>query len=298
MKRLLSTALAAVLLLTGCSGAKTETSGKNKLNEIEYTTPDGREGWVYVPDAVQDNPDNKVPLVMMLCMTGGDPQATVEDAGWKEIALEENLIILAPVYKSKETYSQTAPLVSAVEYISENYPVDTTRIYAAGFSNGGGACVALANDYPQVFASISIMSWMLDMESPDDSYQMPFQVIQGTRDLTKETPSGAMRISDEEVLALRTLMRWNGLIGRLEKPEYDVTEYWGYKPDEVVSETLDDRTWTFSNFYKEGYNAPFVQLVLIDDARHKINNMDAAVAWNFLRKFSRGADGIIYELDP
>ncbi len=32
----------------------------------------------------------------------------------------------------------------------EKYPVDRTRIYSTGFSNGGALSVALCRDYPQL----------------------------------------------------------------------------------------------------------------------------------------------------
>ena len=89
-------------------------------------------------------------------------------------------MVLMPKYKTTESYSQTDRLMESVDYAIENYPVDTTRIYATGFSNGGGAVTALVNDYPQVFAAISCMSWMMPIKHLSSPYEMPFQIIQGS----------------------------------------------------------------------------------------------------------------------
>lgn len=53
----------------------------------------------------------------------------------------------------------------------ENYPIDSERIYAAGFSNGGATSVALTRDYPQYFAAISAMGWMVDVTNKDNVFE-------------------------------------------------------------------------------------------------------------------------------
>ena len=55
-----------------------------------------------------------------------------------------------------------------------------------GFSNGGAASVALTRDHPEYFAAISAMGWIVDLDNKDHvfgSYDMPFQVVQGSGDL-------------------------------------------------------------------------------------------------------------------
>ena len=41
--------------------------------------------------------------------------------------------------------------------------MDPRRVYSAGFSNGGAASVSLTRDYPQLFAAISGMGWIVDI---------------------------------------------------------------------------------------------------------------------------------------
>ena len=137
-----------------------------------------------------NNPTTKVPLVLMMCGTGGDPRRDAQASGWVDKALEEGLIVIAPNYNNAATYSETDSLASVVKYVIETYPVAARRVYSTGFSNGGAVSVSLTRDYPELFAAISAMGWMVDMPDRNGvyaAYDMPFQVIQGTKEFTYAT---------------------------------------------------------------------------------------------------------------
>lgn len=261
------TLLSLFLLLTGCGQADkensaaddsaignvaslTETSGPEKseaaaledtMSEITYTTPDGETGYLYIPQSVLEKPEEKVPMVLMMMCTGGEARQNAEACGWVDKALEEGIIVLAPVYNNYATYSELTGIVSAVEYVSENYPVDTSRIYATGFSNSGAVAVAMASEYPQMFAAISSYGWMVDMRNRNTGYDMPFQVIQGTEEYTYSIASGAMAIMEDEQQAIRSLFLSNGMIDENTKPDYDASPYWGYPPEDSSSIIPDGR---------------------------------------------------------
>lgn len=313
------TLLTLLLLLTGCGQADSGTStaadtdaltstaetseseeretdaSEDRMNEITYTTQDGETGYLYIPQSVLERPEQKVPMVLMMMCTGGAARQNAEACGWVDKALEEGIIVLAPVYNNYATYSELAGIISAVEYASENYPVDTSRIYATGFSNGGAVAVAMASEYPQTFAAISSYGWMVDMRNRDADYDMPFQVIQGTEEYTYMTGSGAMAIMEDEQRAIRSLFLFNEMIDEDMQPDYDAAPYWGYSPEDSYTINPDGREWQVNNFYKAGYTAPFAQFVLIEGAGHQPNSSEADVSWEFFRHFSRSGDGSIVE---
>lgn len=320
MQSLSCVVLSLLLLLTGCGqtgdGAsagetavpkppvQTETMGPEKgetagledtMNEIIYTTPDGETGYLYIPQSVLEHPENKVPMVLMMMCTGGEAWQNAVACGWVDKALEEGIIVLAPVYNNYATYSELPGIISAVEYAIEQYPVDTSRIYATGFSNGGAVAVAMASEHPQMFAAISSYGWMVDMRNRNADYDMPFQVIQGTEEYTYATTSGAMAIMEDEQRAIRSLFLFNEMIDENTKPDYNAAPYWGYSPEDFSTINPDGREWQVNNFYKDSYTAPFAQLVLIDGARHQPNSSEADVSWAFFRNFSRNSDGAIIE---
>jgi len=238
-----------------------------------------------------------VPLIVAMCGTGHDTRKDAQDMGWIDKAQKEGFIVLAPNYNNASTYSETDTIASVIEYIIQNYPVDKTRVYSTGFSNGGAMSVALCRDYPQLFAGIAAFGWMVDMPDKNDvyaTYDMPFQLIQGTKEYTSQTDSGAMAIMRDEQQALRALFLMNEMIE--ESPNYMSVPYWGYKADKTSTSEFDGIKWSFSNFYKNGYSSPFAQLVLIENADHILNKYEAEVAWEFLKKYARNEQGKIINI--
>lgn len=156
--------------------------------------------------------------------------------------------------------------------------------------------MTLCRDYPQLFAGIAAFGWMVDMPDKDGvyaAYDMPFQLIQGTKEFTVQTDSGAMAVMRDEQQALRALFLMNEMIEENTEPDYTAVPYWGYAPDETSTAEPDGREWQFNDYYKDGYPGAFAQLVLIEDAEHTPNQYEAEAAWEFLKQYARDEDGRI-----
>jgi hypothetical protein len=96
----------------------------------------------------------------------------------------------------------------------------------------------------ELFAAISAMGWMVDIGNVNGVYEkwnMPFQVIQGTKEFTAATPSGAMAVMDDEQRAIRGLLLYNEMIDATVKADYDKTPYWGYLPTSVSNTSHEGR---------------------------------------------------------
>lgn len=113
---------------------------------------------------------------------------------------------------------------------------------------------------------------------------------------TEKTGSGSMMVMKDERDAIRSLFLYNEMIEESSTPDYDRTPYWGYEPDETQTLTMDGMLWEFSSYYKEGFSAPFVQLVLAEDSEHRPRRPEAEVAWEFFRHFGRDENGRLVEL--
>jgi dienelactone hydrolase len=272
----------------------TQADEGNTLQEVAYTTGNGETGYVYITSKTLNNRSDLCPLVLVMTFTTGNARNVVEYCGWKETALRENLIIVSPEYNNYATYSETSKIMDAVRYVINNFPVDTTRIYTTGFSNGGATSVAMVSRYPKVFAAMSAMGWMVDMRGQDNSYDIPFQVIQGTREYTYQTASGAWAIMTDEQEAIRSLLLYNEMIASSTKADYDIISFWGYKPDRISSGTTNNKTWTKNDYMKKDYDMPYAQFILIDGAAHVPHSFEGDMAWDFFRHFTRGADGNIH----
>jgi poly(3-hydroxybutyrate) depolymerase len=301
---MLLAASAAGCTVTGRgSGAGSSTDGNSNEKGADemrerYETTDGETGYIYLPSSSEESGNKTYPLVIMMNGTAQDPIHDAEGTGWIDLAQEKDIILLVPEYDDYATYSNVDTLISVLDYIEDKYPVDETRVYSTGFSNGGAMSVALAAEHPERFAAISAYGWMVDMMYEDpmaDQYDMPFQVLQGTREYTGKNSEGSPVIMLDEREAVRSLFLFNEMITDDVRPDYRKTPYWGYEPSSIEKRNADGTALTISSYKKDGYKNPFAQLVLIDGETHRVHPYDAGLAWDFMKKFQRNKDGSISE---
>ena len=261
-----------------------------------FTMPDGRRVYYYMPQAVLQE-QKPAPLVLFMCGTTCDPVANCVDAGWTNLAEEEGFIVISPDYNNYATYSEVDFLLDTVNYATERFPVDESRVYATGFSNGGAASVALASEHPETFAAISAMGWMVDMRRIDTGCLMPFQVVQGSGEFTERNGAGQPEVMPDEQAAVRSLFLSNDMISSQSRPDYARTPYWGYPPASTRQLELDGFSWTIDEYYKDGYANPFAQLIICEDSAHRPRQGEARLAWDFFRPWRRNAAGQLESAD-
>ncbi len=246
-----------------------------------------------------------VPLVLDLNCTTGNPEAEVVSNGWDQVAEEEKLVVIAPTYDDYVTYGETGYMKTVIADAIKRYPIDRQRIYSVGFSNGGALSGALASTYPHLLAGIAAMGWLISLRNTAD-LTIPFLLIQGTEEYTSHF--GQDKVMRDEQEALRDLMQADGLTTAA--PDYRATPYFGYRPDRSFSKKpryrdydpyarnprlQDDKNWEFNQYFKAGFEHPFAELVLVQDAPHIPHDCNARVAWDFLRHFRRDEHGEIKE---
>lgn len=273
-------------------------SENGDLGMEHFTMENGKRVYYYIPESVKNSSEERVPLVLFMCGTTCDPVDDCINSGWTELAEKENFVVISPDYNNYATYSETGFLISVVEYMIGNYSIDTERIYSTGFSNGGAASVALTRDYPQYFAAISAMGWMIDLDNKNgifEKYDMPFQVIQGDGEFTEKTEAGTIRVMNDEVDGIRSMMLYNEMISQDYTPDYEKTPYWGYAPDETQKLFLNNRECDICSYFKEGYSSPFAQLIIVEDSNHRPRPEEAEFAWDFFKNFKRVNGGKIIE---
>ncbi|MGI5888889.1 MAG: alpha/beta hydrolase family esterase, partial [Oscillospiraceae bacterium] len=263
-----------------------------------YETDGGEAGYIFLPRLYPES-GRKYPLVIMMNGTAQDPIHDAEGTGWVDLAGREGIILLVPEYDDYATYSNVDSLISVLDFIEASYQVDETRVYSTGFSNGGAMSVALASTHPERFAAISAYGWMVDMRCGDslaDRYDMPFQVLQGTREYTGTDSGGNPAVMQDEQEAIRSLFLFNEMISEETRADYGAALYWGYEPSSVEEMEEEGTLITISSYQKEGFENPFAQLVLIDGGIHRVHPYDAGLAWSFMKKFRRNEDGSLSEL--
>lgn len=262
--------------------------------------------YAYLP-AEMDSLNRSLTMILDLNCTTGNPQAEVKTNGWDQLVDQEKLIVIAPTYNDYATYSECNYLKKVIDDAVSRYPIDVSRIYSVGFSNGGATSVALASSFPHLFAGIAAMGWMVSPQQTRD-LTIPFMVIQGTREYTSRNFKGQMMIMRDEREALADLMASDDI--STDTPDYGRSPYWGYPSDyqETITPDYNDydpyghskhhqttKKWQINRYFKDGFHYPFAELVLVEDAPHIPHDYNARLAWDFLKSFKRNSSGHIIE---
>ena len=298
LKRLCTIA-AAVLLTAGTSFAE-----GTAVRRESWRMENRNEVFAWIPEGL---PAEAVPMVLAMNCTNGNPEAEVKTNGWDVLCAEEGFIVIAPEYRDNLSYDEVDYIRSVIEQAVSRYPVDPGRIYATGFSNGGAVAIALASEAPELIAGISAAGWLVEVKNTG-GLPTPFQVLKGTEEFTVRNRQGDMELMEDENKALKTLFEMDRMpVG---EADYHEVPYWGFRPDSQGSiwpEYKDyhyyggngipqsNVEWQVSDYYREGYEAPFAQLVLIEGADHTPHDYHARIAWDFFSRFSRNTDGTISE---
>ncbi|WP_422769502.1 alpha/beta hydrolase family esterase [Plantactinospora sp. WMMC1484] len=192
-------AAAVVLLCSGCDPGRPDPAPSPPLPEgssAHTITVDGRERTfrVYRPGSLPSA--GTVPLVVMLHGALGGGRQAESSYGWNAVADRDGVVVAYPDGlnhawavsdgccgpPARDGVDDVAFVARVVDTISARLPVDPTRVYAAGISNGGMLAYRLACD-TEPFAAIGVVS--ATMLGPcDDPAPTSVIHIHGTADRT------------------------------------------------------------------------------------------------------------------
>ena len=271
----------------------------------EYKTDEGEyiETWFeYLPKDVLDGtaPDGTVPLVLAIHGTGDDPRLFVDEMGLLDLASREKIAIMAPEHNALGGLNwriETEALPALVDYMLETYPaLDASRVYAMGYSMGGGSTMKAVLAKPQKFAAATPMSPVTlfgDVWEPSEEDLAQFANI----DLpVMLTTSGADLMNTYDQANNHILTHLQGLVNQmlmineLPEVEFDFDQYpiAGFKADRLITKTLNgeyvNRTWLMN---KDGI--PMVGLSVTEALTHNLYPAYGDLFWNFVKHFSRNA---------
>ena len=190
----------SILLITLSSCDKDNSSAESCYSNANAQTivHDGtnREYVLYIPDSYDGT--SPVPLMLNFHGFGGNASDYMMDADMRSLA-ESNIFILVypqgscsdgsshwnpcPIGGDNKSASDDVGFVEAmINEISSQYSVDTERVYAAGYSNGGMMAYGLANYKSDLIAAVaSVSGVMLDCTAPT-THPMPVVHLHGTSD--------------------------------------------------------------------------------------------------------------------
>lgn len=273
-----------------------------------------REWYVYVPESVKEHPEKKVPLVFALHGYSCTGEIYAGNSNWYQAAQERGFIVIHPTavpgalgFDSDAMKDATLPLPSwnflhhipggpdeflffqeMLRLVSEEHPVDKTRVYATGHSQGSLMVQALALGMPEMFAAAAPCSGVI-MEPLYDAFtSLP--------ELKGDVPVPVWMFAGQEEPWLidaeprpenatgKTLALWhrrNGLPGTAEERFQDHWKRW------------NDRWLDLS--YEDGGGHPMVRYTQLEYFPHATMPEMSWRIWDeFFAHWSRTADGPTY----
>ncbi len=277
-----------------------------RFSGIKSKTGEYLQTWYeYVPGEVLQKrvAPGTVPLVIALHGGGDDPQAFVEEVGWLEMARQKRFIIVAPEHQG--LYSDQAVLGDSIaalaNYMMKSYPaIDASRIYASGYSMGGGATLTISTSHPRMLAAVVDMAGAMfkftdQMENKFKDTDLPFMYLTSAHDLEPNINPEDGSLSENSQVLLNKFLVFNNM----NQITYDFKAYpkCGFRADSWSETLLNDEYKNFVWYLNNRQGVPIVALNYTADLIHALYPQYASMAWDYLIHFSRDqkSGAIIYK---
>lgn len=165
----------------------------NRTNGTIVSSGQRREYLLYVPRSYDRA--KPTPLVISMHALALWPAAQMETSQWNKVADEHGFIVVYPsgtgVLPKMWRMKPEADLMAGVRFISElidtlksAFNIDPTRIYANGFSNGGGMAFVLSCTLSERIAAVGTVgaAQVLPWSWCADTRPVPMVAFHGTAD--------------------------------------------------------------------------------------------------------------------
>jgi len=206
---------------------------------------------LYIPRTLADKP------ALVLAFHGSDGDATQPRIfGFERVADSQGFILAYPNgfeghwndCRKAGSYSANAQNVDDVEfmrrlvaYLADRYGVDTARVFATGWSNGGQFAYRLALESPDLVAAVAPFSANLpagtNLDCSPSKQPVSIMIVNGTEDLISPWEGGSSP-HGEVLSAEATFAYWADVAGLRGEPSIAVF------PDVVADDesTVEQRT--------------------------------------------------------
>ena len=247
------------------------------------------EYYQYIPTNINLSVPKKIPLVLTFHGGGNHAEYQAWASEWPLVGKAYGFMVVSV---NGHASKSAAEIFSLLQYLLAQYPaIDTTRIYASGFSMGSVKSFALCEQYPKFFAGIAPMGGSFGTTSEIPDVIMPTFYVGGQTTPLPEFPhqSGASNNIDARI---RFILAMNGVTASYAYNKA-AHNWWGIAPDKVyttVSEAYENSISTI-NTYKSKDGNTYTALVNTSNMSHEVYAFNSWAAWKFLSPFSRNADG-------
>lgn len=274
--------------------------------QVDLTLSSGRNAMylAYVPETLDLGVEGSIPLVMLFHGSGERAEWISLLTGWPELAAKEGFIVVSvDDHLGQRTPGNltTAQIVELMDDVFAKYPsIDRTRVYSTGFSMGSGRSINLGTQRPDLFAAIAPMHTTVNPSSTMDDLVIPTIYFAGENDtfpssLPRHTSANYTGTLNNADRTINQLYKMNDIRGG--EYTFDTTagnQFWGIDFDEV--DVIPAQTGTSVvtvNSLKSADGNVYTKLVNTSRLDHSTFADDTPIAWEFLKQFSRNADGTV-----
>lgn len=252
----------------------------------------------FVPAAVQqamaEKSATKFPLLLCLHGGGDHPIYEAESQGWAQLAIDNNIIMVAPNPTARGT-TGVEEMMKLLDYMIGKYPVDTSRIYAAGFSGGARSTLAVSNTHPERFAAVAPMScvsgpFYTDLVAALGKYNYDIDLpicVAGNGRETESTDYNEQYVwfdAIKEIYTVNEIPQYEGKLDYLKYP------YWGFplEDEQRFSVPTGFALWRGVQYDADG--VPLFGAVHTEITTHTHYPEYAPVIWEYLKQFARNTE--------
>jgi pimeloyl-ACP methyl ester carboxylesterase len=272
------------------NGKRTVSTG----NTLEY--------YGYIPEELDLTVPASVPLFMYFHGGGGEGEAMLDWTDWVKVGKEKGFAVLSVDQHYAYTSNEVIELLD--QLIAENPWIDTTRIYAGGFSMGGGKTWNLAVKFPERLAGVvpTAAGWMnegeggwgapMDESIIKEGVLLPVFYVGGGASFLPEFPAA-------EPTNVNAVMKAVWKMNNLGEYAFDEASgsRWGAAPYSTEALQNFDNVGTIQQLVIDSFRSPdgniYTCLCTDRNMPHNQSGKNAHVAWEFISKFSRAADGTL-----
>ena len=267
--------------------------GEKRFDSMKSPAGEYLDTWYeYVPEEVLRNtaPKGSVPLILGNHGGGDDPRLFVDEMGLLALAGNERVAVVAADHQGLPNEVRGPALTALVKYMLATYPaLDASRVYAIGYSMGGGATYTVGYYDPGLFAAIApIAGTNVEPTAAElakfSNRQLPIYLSTSSYDV-RRLQAECSRINDN---LANQVKRWAGFNGVAPfNFEFETYKLSGFKGDSWSIETLNNEYASHTWYLHNDKGMPMVALNYVKDLIHALYPEYAPIAWEYMKHFSR-----------
>ena len=156
-----------------------------KMAAVTGKVSNGYDFWLYAPQAYFDQPNEKFPVVIYLHgarLCGRGLRSFHKYLTLDAIAKGRDIETMVIAPQNPGGGWKPERLNNVLEWVVNNYNVDTTRIYVVGMSLGGYGAMDFVGTYPHKIAAAMALCGGCTLNDAQGLGTLPFWIIHGTAD--------------------------------------------------------------------------------------------------------------------